>query len=405
MDLPVPIAVGVPDRSRQRERRAVSAGKTAIAQAAAPRPLSRTRSQDARAGRRRLARWLNTNMVFARDDTGGDEDLAELLRHIDIVPPGRDVGGAFAALFAPGAAAARAAFRRGECGAQSPAREDSMARVLTVRGVLCAAWRRIERGARTRLLKEARRVAADVGAASPRAWIDDCEEAALRVLDGSLVAHLRGRDAAEPAALKTPALPWASSPEARDFLPRAVRAVESADAEGGFAVEFELSSVHARSTLQAVAAFYGVRAEVVAEDKAPLCDTLNAHAAHSRRARRAAILDSLVAPPPARIVRLSLRVTPVDSIAHRDREAIRAVRRALADAWTANRTPADATQAADSLNAISETEPIVFLIAVHARTIAEEGLEGTGGQRRFTYGRTAQQRVAERAAREAAREE
>ena len=384
----------------------------------APRPLSRTRSQDARAGRRRLSRWLNTNMVWSRSGGDGENDagdMEELLKHLDIAAPGAGRGGAFAALWrdAPGMAAVRTAFRHGqECTLLPPPRALPAPRV-TVRDVLAAAWRRVERGARVTLLREARRAAGRRSEGAPRAWIEDAEEIALRVLDGSLVKALQAnRD-----------LQCCRSGTALTCAPRLV--LSGADAAAAVTVEFAFASSHARSLLQAVAVFYGVRAEAVAavspvslvggsgagvisvtaerdpadNDTSAIVSAKLRKKPTSRRARRAAIFDLVRGEAQVLLCRLSLRASP-SAEAARDREAIAAVRRALADAWGATKAETEAEAGGSKseekkLEASDDELALVPLIAVHVRTLAEEGAEALPRAKpKFSYGRTAAMRAA-----------
>ena len=405
-------------RSPVAERRAVSAGKNAMrSSVTAPRPLSRTRSQDARAGRRRLSRWLNTNMVWSRGDDEDAGDIEELLKHLDIAAPGAGKGGAFSPLMkdGPGMAAIRAAFRHGQDGVLLPPPRAALAPRVTVRDVLAGAWRRIERGVRATLLREARRAAERRSEGAGRAWIEDAEEIALRILDGSLVAALRANYV--PKCCRFVGIE--TSPLARD--PRLIPT--SADSLGNVMIEFSFASSHARSLLQAVSVFYGVRVELVAIpavepevesaiaessslEASSILDTATtattttntseetpsqtkllgkqqqSHQRPSRRARRAAVFEHMRGSGVGeRLCRLSLRAVP-SAEAARDREAIAAVRRALADAWGATTSGGGKSEKSNEKNdkdkddlSLYGGQALVPLIAVHVRTLAEEGAE------------------------------
>lgn len=282
----------------------------------------------------------------------------------------------------------------------APARRPRM----TVRDVLAGAWRRVERNARVTLLRESRRVAllrSANGEEAPRAWIQDAEEAALRVLDGSFIAALRANDV--PSNFRG-AGGNASSPLA---TPPALVTADAADAAAeGVAIEFNFKSSHARALLVAVCSFYGVATAIggraarapsatadadadaaigAAADATPAATPAAARASPpskpSRRDRRAATLAHLRGGEQHASCRIYLKAAP-SAEAALSREAIAAVRRALSDAWVSANGGASADAGGDGA-------PIVPLISVHVRTLAEEGAEAQPRARpKFSYGRT-----------------
>lgn len=257
-------------------------GEAALIASAAPRPLSRGRSQDARAGQRVVRRWLNDSMVHTMADNAEslEQRLAERLEHMLLRPPQHARGGIFSVIGlmddTPRAAAARRAFRHGECApAVAPLRRTEAPRV-TPRAVLAACWRRVDVALRPLLLREARRQldaesASVVGqggsSAAHSSWLADCELIAARLLDGSLVSALGERGAAAaPAASPgdTPlagVLPWPVGPETRAALSRPAVLASAVDGAGA-GIELVFADASSRLLLQATAAFYGLVARV-----------------------------------------------------------------------------------------------------------------------------------------------
>jgi hypothetical protein len=338
---------------------------------AMPRALSRGNPEHA--GRRRVARWLNDNLVFASGDGSwaglSEADVADRLAHMLISIDGRERG--LGSLLTQAAAEDATAFRRGEVGARAPSKKgaDRMPEgSITVAGLLNSMYGRVGVRLRPALLRETRAsLAAQGDETSVRPFMLDAELLVLSILDGTLAgllaAAVEERGGADVNRPPCP-LPWAAGPEWVHSCAGPAQMGVCPDVELP-CVYVPLSSPYLRCVLHGLASFYGLLAESVPVEDCPrLWPGVHGGASGSASAPSAT---------PARALRFAL---PTRTRAARvEREAINAVRHALAEAWgsgpgastdSEQMEPAGAAAAPPAL-----TPPIVPLLHVHVRTISD----------------------------------
>lgn len=364
-----------------------------------------------------------------------EEEIADRLDHM-LIRPQEHIGSAFSALFEDGNRDVLDAFRRGYhssgVGSHTPAAGQLDPASLSVQQLLSHMYKRIDKGIRPALLREARRahrLAVDGSGIIP--LVADLEGVLLRLLDGSLAGVMAGWAPTADDEGSLPVFPWEVGDETaaafalpsvacRMSVPAPPNRSNSNDGDGFGATEvdgIQLAVIdgYARLLLHGLASFYGIRVET-ASDKTPMAAPSALPAGDE---------------PTYRIMRLC--VPPSRSRQARvERAAVETARRHLAEAWAAQQqqhtqqhrqhvgedtfgdesmrlsTPSAAAAPSTPAEAAPGIEPLVPLFAVHVRTITDEArgsvaaqktlaqLQGSsngGGMRvggagaRFSYGR------------------
>ncbi len=324
-----------------------------------------------------MARWLNDHFATGSSPWAGlsEADVAERLAHMMIEIDGRERG--LGSLLTQAAVEDATAFRRGELGAQ----RGTLARggtvpaegSVTVAGLLSSMWGRVGARLRPALLRETRAsLAAQVEeGGSGRPFMLDAELLVLAILDGRLASVLaavreegvgaggEGKDVNRPPC----PLPWPAGVEwvLSCVGPVQVGVCPDADPEAVTVpcVYVPLSSPYLRCVLHGLASFYGLLADSVPVEECPVLWP----GAHGE------------SPDGARALRFVLP-TPRTRAARVERQAITAVRAALAEAWGGGGQegePVGAEGAAldEARDVPQRPVPVVPLLHVHVRTISE----------------------------------